>query len=61
MNLVLVAGIDIGSLTGKIVVLSMEKKGLIQKFSQIIRVGFCNEFIFSFEDQQCVGKDRFFI
>ncbi len=36
--MVLVAGIDIGSLTGKIVVLSMEKKGLIQKFSQIIRV-----------------------
>lgn len=39
-NLVFAVGIDIGSLTGKIVVLFVEEKGIIQKYSLIKRVGY---------------------
>ena len=40
LSLVLVVGIDIGSLTGKIVVLTVESNGIRQKFSYIKRVGY---------------------
>ena len=40
ISLVLVVGIDIGSLTGKIAVLAVEPNGIRQKFSYIKRVGY---------------------